>query len=1370
MARLCPTEGAEVVFSLCTKAWEHLEQQGNQDTELTELVKQLARMIPSIESVTSLADNNLKETLMDMLNLIEDVSLFILGTRPRGPFERALRAAASSEEQSRAYIAKFKELRTEFDLRMSAQVLRAVEIEKRNAKLRDLKPADLAGYDPNRKCLASTRTVIIDELVHWAQSLDAGPRLAWVHGLAGLGKSSIATSVCLQLDGQRALASSFFCKRDSPELREPRRVLTTIVHGLALRWEAYRDAVVDIIAEDPELHSKHIQPLYESLVSKPLQDLVGVKRPTNTLVVVVDALDECGDAITRKQLLACLRGMLQLEPWLKFIVTSRPNQDIRDFFGYTGADWYTEYNVLNYDALDDVRVLIESRLGELTRASDLSADAAEQLSVRSNGLFIWAQTACQFILDGFDQTKRLNPVLAGIHISNSSADLDILYTTAVKTSALDGADDNMEYTTKCLGVVVATATHTPLSASSLAQLLHGRIPQNILNRVLCSLSSVLYMGQKQGGVVRISHPSFMDYITDPSRSKELCVDLERQNTILAECCLRIMNEGLKFNICGLETSYLLNSQVLDLDSRVQDAIRPHLSYSCLYWSSHVAGAQIGALNDCLRQFLLQTSLVYWIEALSLLGRLKIALSSLLQFTGCIMPDDMQDCRAIANDAYRFVLSFYDAISRSTPHLYISALAFAPRNSGVAQRMRAVFPKLLAVIQGTEKEWTPCLRSIWVASAVLSVAISSDGRRVVSGSEDGTVRIWDAETGDTVLGPLKGHSYRVNCVAFSPDCHWIASGSNDDTIHVRGTETGELKLDPLQGHSDDITSIAFSPDGHRLVSGSEDKTLRIWELETGQSVLELHGHRSRVWSVAFSPSGFWVASGSNDETLRIWDAQTGKSMHEPLCGHSGSVRSVAFSPDGHRIASGSEDSTIRIWDTRTGEMLLGPLQGHSDWIESVAFSLDGHRIASGSDDKTLRIWDAQTGYPAAQPLDSHSDHITSVVFCPNGQVVSSSLDNTIRIWDVADRDEVDLASQSNTSKSYSGWINSVVFSPDGRSVVSGSSNKTVRIWDAETGKLVRDPLRGHTDAVLAVAISSNGRWITSGSVDKTVLIWDVDTGNAALEPLYGHSGPVRSVAFSPDCRLIVSGSDDRTVRVWDVETGQAVLEPLISHSQGIMSVVFSPDGHKIVSGSSDGSVCVWDSRTDQVTAKTQEIVDFDSVESVAFSPDGRRVVSGSVHATLSILDAETCDIIIGPLKGHGDPIRSVAFSPDGCWIASISNDQIIRIWNAQTGKLASEPLQGHTCYAVSIAFSPDGRRIVSGSYDLSIRVWDIETHTSLNVTTPNLLSGELLIWLLPELRETDDSLLCMFLTRVRLPVVVDFTDFVHGSSWSSICDA
>ncbi|KAG8789765.1 hypothetical protein FRC12_013273 [Ceratobasidium sp. 428] len=646
MIRIDPTGGAEVAFSVCAKAWEHLERQGNRDAELSELVKRLARMIPSVELVKDIADTHLKETLADMLNLIEDVCLFILSAGPRSFFDRA-----DVPGQSQAYTTKFKELRNEFNLRMGTQLLRVVDVESRhveveskraetermNAKLRELKPADLAGYDPDRKCLPNTRISIIDELVNWAQTSDAGPRLAWVHGLAGLGKSSIATSVCLRLDSQCVLASSFFCKRDSPELRDARRVLTTIVYGLTLRWETYRDAVVSVIFEDPELHSKHIQPLYDSLVTKPLQNLAEAKRPTNTMVVVIDALDECGDFSTRKQLLACLRGLSLLEPWLKTIVTSRPDPDIREFFGCMGVDQYAGYNLLDYDAEADIRILIEDHMSEIPQADDWPKDVVEQLSLRANGLFIWAETACRFILDGFDQTKRLNQILTGAHTGSLSAQLDVLYTTAVKNSALDGGDDNMEYIMKCLGVVIVTATRTPLSVASLAQLLGERITYRVLNRVLDSLSSVLYEDQKQGNVVRILHPSFMDYIIDSSRSKELCVDLERQNTILAECCLVVMNEGLKFNICGLETSHLLNSQVQNLDGRVQAAIRPHLSYSCLYWSSHVADARIDALNDFLRRFLFQMPLMYWIEALSLLGKLRTALSSLLQFMGCSIP-------------------------------------------------------------------------------------------------------------------------------------------------------------------------------------------------------------------------------------------------------------------------------------------------------------------------------------------------------------------------------------------------------------------------------------------------------------------------------------------------------------------------------------------------------------------------------------------------------------------------------------------------------------------------------------------------------------------------------------------------------------
>ncbi|KAG8776039.1 hypothetical protein FRC12_001125 [Ceratobasidium sp. 428] len=1411
MASLDPTGGAEVAFSVCTKAWEHLEQQEKQDTELNELVKRLARMIPSVESIKGLANNNLKDTIMDMLNLIEDVSLFILNTRPRGSFERAWRAAISSEiqEQSEAYIAKFEELRREFDSRVGVQALRVAEIERMNAKLGELKPADLASYDPNRKCLAGTRANIIDELTDWVQQPDTAPRLAWVHGLAGLGKSSIATSVCLQLDNQHTLASSFFCRRDSPELRDPRRVLTTIVYGLALRWEAYRDVVVGVIGEDPELHSKHIQPLYDSLVGKPLQNLVGAKRPAGILVVVVDALDECGDIMARRQLLACLRGMLQLGPWLRIIVTSRPDHDIREFFGYVGADWHMEYNVLHYDALADVRILIDDRLGELTQADDWPEDATDKLLLRSNGLFIWAQTACQFILSGFDRNKRLNQVLAGTHISNSSADLDILYTTAVSTSALDGADDNLEYTMKCLGVVVVTATRTPLAIPSLAQLLRGHIPRDILNRVLRSLSSVLYVDQKQDGAVRISHPSFMDYIIDPLRSKKLCVNLEQQNTILAECCLRMMNEGLRFNICGLETSHVLNSQVPNLDGRVRDAIHPHMSYSCLYWSSHVADAQIDALNDCLRPFLFQTPLMYWIEALSLLRKLNTALSSLLQFTGCSVPDSMRDCCVVANDAYRFVLSFYDAISKSTPHLYISALAFAPRNAGIVQRMRPIFSKLLTVLQGAE-EWTPCLSCIWVGSEVHSIAVSPNGHRIVSGSEDGTVRVWDAGTGDMVLGPLEGHSIAVSCVAFSPDGRWIASISEDCTICIWNAETGESRLDPLKDDFGLTPSVAFSPDGHRLASSFSNGMIRVWELKTSQSILELHGHSGYVCSIAFSPDGRWIVSGSRDNTLRIWDAQTGASILKPLCGHSDVVLSVAFSPDSHRIISSSMDNTIRIWDVKTGDVLLGPLQAQSEWVRSVAFSADGRRVASGgsSDGRTVCIWDAQTGDLVMEPLDSHSGQVTSVAFCPNGRVVSGSFDKTIRIWDIAVNESgARPFEQPNASKVYIGWVTSVVFLTDGRSIASGSADGTVRIWDVETGQAVREPLRGHTDQVAAVAVSSNGRWIASGSADKTVRFWDVATGSATLEPLRGHTGLVYSVSFSPDCHLIASGSEDETVRIWDVETGQTVLGPLTGHSWWVTSVAFSPSGHQIASGSMDGSVRIWDTKTGQSIVGRPEI-EYGNMASVAFSPDGHRVVFGTTNKILSVLDAESGDTILGPLEGHGAWIKSVTFSPDGCWIASASDDKTIRIWDAQTGEPVLEPLQGHTMFVTSVAFSPDGRRIVSSSADASIRIWDTNPGHQLNITTSRYLSGseaqilspqkaggrvlvtsnqlahrihgrlggwvtsttgELLVWLPQELRQIDDSLLCMPPRRIPHPAVIDFTQFVHGKSWSLVFD-
>ncbi len=287
-------------------------------------------------------------------------------------------------------------------------------------------------------------------------------------------------------------------------------------------------------------------------------------------------------------------------------------------------------------------------------------------------------------------------------------------------------------------------------------------------------------------------------------------------------------------------------------------------------------------------------------------------------------------------------------------------------------------------------------------SVYIVAFSPDGQRIVSGSRDKTLRLWDAATGQPVGPPLRGHEDWVSSVAFSPDGRRIVLGSFDKTLRLWDAATGQPVGEPVRGHEDAVSSVAFSPDGRRIVSGSRDKTLRLWDAATGQPVgPPLRGHEDWVSSVAFSPDGRRIVSGSRDKTLRLWEAATGQPVGPPLRGHEDAVSSVAFSPDGRGIVSSSGDKTLRLWDAATGQPVGPPLRGHEGDVYSVAFSPDGQRIVSGSHDKTLRLWDAATGQPVGPPLRGHEGAVSSVAFSPDGRrIVSSSGDKTLRLWEAA----------------------------------------------------------------------------------------------------------------------------------------------------------------------------------------------------------------------------------------------------------------------------------------------------------------------------------------------------------------------------------
>ncbi|BDM78830.1 AAA-like domain-containing protein [Acaryochloris marina] len=517
--------------------------------------------------------------------------------------------------------------------------------------------------------------------------------------------------------------------------------------------------------------------------------------------------------------------------------------------------------------------------------------------------------------------------------------------------------------------------------------------------------------------------------------------------------------------------------------------------------------------------------------------------------------------------------------------------------------------------------------------------------------------------------LQGHQDSVNSVSFSPDGTRIVSGSSDNTVRIWDAKTGRPIGEPLKGHWSAVFSVSFSPDGTRIVSGGWDYTVRIWDAKTGQPMGEpLKGHQNVVNSVSFSPDGTRIVSGSRDNTLRIWNAKTGQPMGEPLKGHQNVVYSVSFSSDGRRIVSGSRDKTVRIWDAKTGQPMGEPLQGHQDSVESVSFSSDGRRIVSGSSDKTVRIWDAKTGQPMGEPFKGHQNYVYSVSFSPDGtRIVSGSRDKTVRIWDAKTGQPMGEPLQGHQDS-----VDSVSFSPDGTRIVSGSRDKTVRIWDAKTGQPMGEPLQGHQDSVDSVSFSPDGTHIVSGSWDSTVRIWDAKTGQLIGEPLQGHQSEVYSVSFSPDGTRIVSGSLDSTVRIWDAKTGQLIGEPLQGHQFSVLSVSFSPDGTRIISGSWDSTVRIWDAKTGQLIGEPLQGHQSE-VYSVSFSPDGTRIISGSWDSTVRIWDAKTGQPIGEPLQGHQNAATSVSFSPDGTRIVSGSWDNTVRIW-----KIGPESLTRLAC--------------------------------------------------------------------------------------------
>ncbi|GAX41173.1 protein kinase [Tolypothrix sp. NIES-4075] len=339
------------------------------------------------------------------------------------------------------------------------------------------------------------------------------------------------------------------------------------------------------------------------------------------------------------------------------------------------------------------------------------------------------------------------------------------------------------------------------------------------------------------------------------------------------------------------------------------------------------------------------------------------------------------------------------------------------------------PQTLVSFKDKRKLKQPLL----VGAAILFLGLGGYGVWQITNHLPGKVAAYDKLA---LANSLTGHNDLVSSLAISPDGKTLVSGSGDRTIKIWNLQTSGLKT-TLSLHTDGVTSVAISPDGQTLVSASKDGTIKIWNLETGALKNTLTGHKYAVNSIAISPDGQSLASASSDQTIKIWNLQTG-ALKNTLSGHTKSVWRVVFSPDGQTLASSSYDNTIKLWNLKLPS-LKATLTGHNDLVYSLAISPDGQTLVSGSIDKTIKIWNLETG-ALKNTLNWHKYGVTSVAISPDGKtLVSGSFDNTLKIWNLQ------TGELQNTLTGHNDLVYAVAISQDGQTLVSGSADKTIKIW-------------------------------------------------------------------------------------------------------------------------------------------------------------------------------------------------------------------------------------------------------------------------------------------------------------------------------------
>ncbi|KAF2150506.1 WD40 repeat-like protein [Myriangium duriaei CBS 260.36] len=1110
------------------------------------------------------------------------------------------------------------------------------------------------------ECLNGTRTDILYTIEGWTKDLH-GKALFWLSGMAGTGKSTIARTVAGSLDKRNHLGASFFFKRGAGDRANSRMLFPTILAQLVAIIPEIGPLVAPILKGHPMICGENVREQFQWLLPQTVLDLA-VKR---SLVIVIDALDECD----RTTDIGTILGLLA-QSKLRYFVTSRHELPIQHGFRGIHVSLHQEFpleKVTTMTIRQDIRTYLRYRFAKIQAGHNLTCsytqlpddwalDSIELVVDLALPLFIVATTVCRFV-ESQDPRTGLATVLKYWQQGTSLAGLDAVYITILDQAMRGPTFDQdpqkaLHKLQELLGPLVLLAdSMSPLGLSELLE-----IPIGELEQTLRRLQSILYIPSSPTLPIQLCHLSFRDFLLKKENNK-FYVNPSQMHARLAEQCLKRLarSEALQEDICKqnrpgvrrVEVSWDLVTQVLPSE----------VAYACRYWIWHFV--QSGhTLDDSSRVYkFLKQHFLHWLEALSWLGRLSIAVGYIIQLRSRVNPEKGSNLHAFLKDGWRFLLKWQSCIEVAPLQLYYSALLFTPTGTAIHE-----------------------------AFANRAIELFSLLPRIPSG--------WGAE-----LQTLEGHKNRPMALAYSFDGTVLASAPLREPVRLWNTQTGET-IQRLEG-GDGKQAVVFSHNAKMVAAASPNGHIWIWSADSGEMIYVLKDFSAGL--PVFAPNGEVCGSAShNGVSLQLLSAQTREEI-KTISRDNTRIDLVAVSPNG-KVLAFSKDKSVQVSNIHTG-VILASIDKHDSKILAIIFSQNGELLAT-HDGHKLRLWDIQTGVCKSR-LDVLRPTIDgiSISLSVDSKIAATTHSSFVHLWDTS------TGKQLQELPRHIGMASSAAFSPDGEVLATSSNAPAVQLWNIQSSSW-KDDSHCHTSVVQAMSSSSDGKLVASISEDS-ILIWDVEIGQQSMAlstSIFKTRLWERGLTLSTDGQSMIAWSEAGTVVAYDFRAHEwTVVEP--GGTDGtIEQVLLSPDGKLVAVSFHQGAVHVWD------LTSVQKIRDMkgDGLKTLwfAFSPDSKLLALGCAnYGTLQVLnileDSEATEVQKHPSCG----IYVMVFSPDGAKLASGSKDGAIQLWNVHTKGRIYE-LRGHRQWVMALAFSSNREVLASSGWDDTIRLWNTRTGTAI----------------------------------------------------------